>query len=58
MAQKPQAPSSGFDFNVGKAKQAFSWSSESVEQLMFAIEEGYKPASSSYWFYYSFTIYG
>ena len=41
MAQKPQAPSSGFDFNVGKAKQAFSWSSESVEQLMFAIEEGY-----------------
>ena len=49
MAQKPQAPSSGFDFNVGKAKQAFSWSSESVEQLMFAIEEGYKPASTPFY---------
>ena len=49
MAQKPQAPSAGFDFNVGKAKQAFSWSSESVEQLMFAIEEGYKPASTPFY---------
>ena len=42
MAQKPQAPSAGFDFNVGKAQQSFSWTSEAVEQLMFAIEEGYK----------------
>ena len=49
MPQKPQAPSAGFEFNVGKAKQAFSWSSESVEQLMFAIEEGYKPASTPFY---------
>ena len=36
MAQRPQAPSAGFEFSIGKAEQAFSWSSE----------EGFKPKSS------------
>jgi hypothetical protein len=42
MSQKPQAPSAGFDFNVTKTEEDFSWSSEKVEQLLVAIENGYK----------------
>ena len=49
MAQKPQAPSSGFDFQVGKAEETFSWTSEKVEQLMIALEEGYKPKATPFY---------
>lgn len=49
MAQKPQAPSSGFDFQIGKAEETFSWTSEKVEQLMLALEEGYKPKATPFY---------
>ena len=45
MAQKPQAPSAGFDMKVQKNQQQFSWNTQKVEQLMIAIDDGYKPAS-------------
>ena len=49
MAQKPKPESSGFDFQIGKAQESFSWSSEKVEQLMLALEEGYKPKSTPFY---------
>lgn len=49
MAQRPQAPSSGFDFSVAKAEETFSWTSEKVEQLMIALEEGYKPKATPFY---------
>ena len=49
MAQRPQAPSAGFEFSIGKAEQSFSWTSEKVEQLMLAIEEGYKPKATPFY---------
>lgn len=49
MAQRPQAPSAGFNFNVSKAQQSFSWTSESVEQLILALDEGYKPTSTPFY---------
>lgn len=49
MAQRPQAPSAGFEFSIGKAEETFSWTSEKVEQLMIALEEGYKPKSTPFY---------
>jgi hypothetical protein len=49
MPQKPQAPSAGFDFQIGKAEETFSWTSEKVEQLMIALEEGYKPKAAPFY---------
>ena len=49
MAQRPQAPSAGFEFSIGKAEQSFSWTSEKVEQLMLALEEGYKPKATPFY---------
>jgi hypothetical protein len=49
MAQKPQAPSAGFELQIGKTEESFSWTSEKVEQLMIAIEEGYKPKSTPFY---------
>jgi len=49
MAQRPQAPSAGFDFSISKAQQAFSWTSEAVEQLMLAIEEGFRPKQTPFY---------
>ena len=40
---KPQPHSAGFDFSVDAAESNFSWSTEKVEQLMVALDEGYKP---------------
>jgi len=45
---KPKADSAGFQFSVGKTEQ-FSWSTEMVEQLMLAIDEGYKPKSTPFY---------
>jgi len=41
--QKPD--SGGFEFKVDGAEQSLTWNSKKVEQLMVAIEEGYKPKS-------------
>jgi len=49
MAQKPQAPSAGFELQINKAQESFSWSTEKVEQLMLAIEDGYRPKSTPFY---------
>ena len=49
MPQKPRPDSAGFEFSIGKAEQSFSWTSDKVEQLMLAIEEGYKPKSTPFY---------
>jgi len=49
MAQKPRAESAGFDFKIDAAEESFSWTSERVEQLMLALEEGYKPKSTPFY---------
>lgn len=49
MAQKPRAESAGFDFKIDAAEETFSWTSEKVEQLMLALEEGYKPKSTPFY---------
>ena len=46
---KPQAPSAGFEMKSSKAQEQFSWTSTKVEQLMLAIEEGYKPKSTPFY---------
>jgi len=49
MAQKPRAESAGFEFKIGTAEESFSWTSEKVEQLMLALEEGYKPKATPFY---------
>lgn len=49
MAQKPRAESAGFEFKIGNAEESFSWTSDKVEQLMLAIEDGYKPKSTPFY---------
>lgn len=49
MAQKPQAPSAGFELKIDKQEESFSWSTDKVEQLMLAIEDGYKPKSTPFY---------
>ena len=49
MPQKPRPDSAGFEFSIGKAEQSFSWTSDKVEQLMLAIEEGYKPKATPFY---------
>lgn len=49
MAQKPRAESAGFEFKIGAAEESFSWTSEKVEQLMLALEEGYKPKATPFY---------
>jgi hypothetical protein len=49
MAQRPQAPSAGFELQVTKTEQSFAWTSEKVEQLMIALEDGYKPKATPFY---------
>jgi hypothetical protein len=49
MSQRPQAPSAGFELQIGKAEETFSWSSEKVEQLMIALEEGFRPKQTPFY---------
>lgn len=49
MAQKPQAPSAGFELQINKNEESFAWTSEKVEQLMIAIEDGYKPKTTPFY---------
>ena len=49
MAQKPQAPSAGFDMKVPKNQQQFSWTTQKVEQLMIALDDGYKPSVTPFY---------
>jgi hypothetical protein len=49
MAQKPRPESAGFELQINKAEESFAWTSEKVEQLMIALEEGYKPKSTPFY---------
>lgn len=42
MAQKPKQERGGFDLEITKTEETFAWSTKKVEQLMIAIEDGYK----------------
>lgn len=42
--QRPKPERGGFELEVSKQEETFAWSSKKVEQLMIAIEEGYKPS--------------
>jgi len=46
---RPQAESAGFEFKVSKGAESFAWTSNKVEQLMLAIDEGYKPKSTPFY---------
>ncbi len=46
---RPQAESAGFEFKVSKGAESFAWTSEKVEQLMLALDEGYKPKSTPFY---------
>jgi hypothetical protein len=46
---KPQAESAGFELKITKGQEQFSWTSKKVEQLMLAIDEGYKPKSTPFY---------
>ena len=45
---KPQE-SSGFDFEIAKNDIRYSWDSKKVEQLMIALDDGYKPKSTPFY---------
>jgi hypothetical protein len=46
---RPQAESAGFEFKIEKGAESFAWTSEKVEQLMLALDEGYKPKSTPFY---------
>jgi hypothetical protein len=46
---KPQAESAGFEFKVSKGAESFAWTSNKVEKLMLALDEGYKPKSTPFY---------
>ena len=46
---KPQPESAGFEFKVSKGAESFAWTSNKVEKLMLALDEGYKPKSTPFY---------
>ena len=46
---KPQAESAGFDLEIAKSDVRYSWDSKKVEQLMIALDDGYKPKSTPFY---------
>jgi hypothetical protein len=47
--QKPKPTSGGFELEITKNQESFAWNSTKVEQLMIAIEDGYKPKSTPFY---------
>lgn len=47
--QKPKPTSGGFELEITKNQESFAWTSTKVEQLMIAIEEGYKPSQTPFY---------
>lgn len=47
--QRPKPDSGGFELDIKKGAESFSWSSKKVTQLMAAIEDGYKPKSTPFY---------
>ena len=46
---RPPADSAGFEFQISKSENRFAWDSKKVEQLMTALDEGYKPKSTPFY---------
>jgi hypothetical protein len=46
---KPRPESAGFELQVTQGEESFAWTSESVNQLLLSIEEGYKPKSTPFY---------
>ena len=46
---KPRAESAGFDFEIAKSEHRHSWDSKKVENLMIALDDGYKPKGSPFY---------
>lgn len=46
---RPQAESSGFDYEIAKSDVRHSWDSKKVEQLMLALDDGYKPKGTPFY---------
>jgi hypothetical protein len=49
MAQRQKTESSGFELEISKTEEQFSWSSEKAEKLLLAIEDGYKPKTTPFY---------
>jgi hypothetical protein len=47
--QKPKPTSGGFELEITKQEETFAWTSIKVEQLMIALEEGYKPKATPFY---------
>lgn len=47
--QRTKPESGGFEFQIKAAEESFSWDSNKVEQLMAAVEEGYKPKQTPFY---------
>jgi len=46
---KPRPESAGFELQIKPGEESFAWTSESVNQLLLALEEGYKPKSTPFY---------
>jgi hypothetical protein len=46
---KPRPESAGFELQVTAREESFAWTTESVNQLLLALEEGYKPKSTPFY---------
>ena len=46
---KPRPESAGFELQVTTGEESFAWTTESVNQLLLALEEGYKPKSTPFY---------
>ena len=47
--QKPKPTSGGFELEITKHEETFAWTSIKVEQLMIALEEGYKHKATPFY---------
>lgn len=46
---KPKPEHGGFELEIPKGNESVAWSTKKVEQLMLAIDEGYKPKSTPFY---------
>lgn len=49
MANQSKPDHGGFELNIKKEEQSFAWTSKKVNQLMDAIDEGYKPKETPFY---------
>ena len=46
---KPRPESAGFELQITPGAESFAWTTESVNQLLISLEEGYKPKSTPFY---------